>query len=191
MGQVSGRPHSIAGEVAAALTDARRRTLEIVADLDDLQLMGPRLAIVNPFLWEIGHLAWFQEKWVLAGDPANLVPHHLIPLVDTPRHENRRRAAAVEIVQQVIPGGAPGFAQAPASARTLTTVHRPRLDFERIRPTPRAKDTRDPRREASGPCDLLDVTLRRPAWQGRCGARHGHRILPAAVGAGARRASVR
>jgi iron(II)-dependent oxidoreductase len=37
----------------------------LVADLTDEQLLGPRLAIVNPLLWEIGHLAWFQEKWVL------------------------------------------------------------------------------------------------------------------------------
>jgi iron(II)-dependent oxidoreductase len=51
--------------LAAWVRDARRRSLELVADLNDAQLMGPRLAIVNPLLWEIGHLAWFQEKWVL------------------------------------------------------------------------------------------------------------------------------
>lgn len=45
--------------------DARRRSLETVADLSDEQLIGPRLAIVNPLLWEIGHVAWFQEIWVL------------------------------------------------------------------------------------------------------------------------------
>jgi len=28
-------------------------------------MIGPRLAIVNPPLWEIGHVAWFQEFWVL------------------------------------------------------------------------------------------------------------------------------
>ena len=28
-------------------------------------LLGPRLAVINPLLWEIGHVAWFQEKWVL------------------------------------------------------------------------------------------------------------------------------
>jgi iron(II)-dependent oxidoreductase len=54
---------------AAALQDwvrdARRRTLDLVADLDDGQLIGPRLAIVNPLLWEIAHVAWFQELWVL------------------------------------------------------------------------------------------------------------------------------
>jgi len=45
--------------------DARERTFALVADLNDEQLLGPRLAIVNPLLWEIGHIAWFQEKWVL------------------------------------------------------------------------------------------------------------------------------
>jgi iron(II)-dependent oxidoreductase len=52
--------------------DARRRTRELMDDLTDAQLLGPRLAIVNPPLWEIGHVAWFQEKWALrhaAGRP--------------------------------------------------------------------------------------------------------------------------
>ncbi len=52
-------------ELRAALLDARRRTLDLVRDLDDDQLWGPRLSIVNPLLWEIGHVAWFQERWVL------------------------------------------------------------------------------------------------------------------------------
>ena len=51
--------------IAAALRDSRRRTLALVEDLDDEQLIGPMLPIVNPLLWEIGHIAWFQEKWVL------------------------------------------------------------------------------------------------------------------------------
>src|SRR5919108_3642309 len=45
--------------------EARQRTCELVADLTDDQLLGPRLPTVNPLLWEIGHVAWFQEKWVL------------------------------------------------------------------------------------------------------------------------------
>lgn len=54
-----------ADAIAHFLTDARARTLALVADLTDEQLMGPHLRIVNPLLWEIGHVAWFQEKWVL------------------------------------------------------------------------------------------------------------------------------
>ncbi len=54
-----------AATLAGWLTDARRRTLELISDLDDDQMLGPRLPTVNPPLWEIGHLAWFCEKWVL------------------------------------------------------------------------------------------------------------------------------
>ncbi len=45
--------------------DARRRTIELVEDLSDEQLVGPLLDVVNPLLWEVGHLAWFQERFVL------------------------------------------------------------------------------------------------------------------------------
>ncbi|MCZ6632178.1 MAG: selenoneine synthase SenA [bacterium] len=51
--------------LAEWVQDARQRTIELVADFDDNQIMGPDLDIVNPPLWEIGHMAWFQEKWVL------------------------------------------------------------------------------------------------------------------------------
>ena len=52
-----------AEEIGGLLTDARQRTLDLVADLTDEQMIGPLLRIVNPPLWEIGHTAWFQEKW--------------------------------------------------------------------------------------------------------------------------------
>ncbi|MGI8782668.1 MAG: selenoneine synthase SenA [Acidobacteriota bacterium] len=52
-------------KLAEWVCDARQRTLELAADLTDEQLMGPRLDLVNPLRWEIGHVAWFQEKWVL------------------------------------------------------------------------------------------------------------------------------
>jgi iron(II)-dependent oxidoreductase len=47
------------------LIEARSITHALVADLTDQQLLGPQLAIVNPPLREIGHVAWFQEKWAL------------------------------------------------------------------------------------------------------------------------------
>ena len=47
------------------LQEVRGRTLALITDLDDEQLIGPRLRIVNPLRWEIGHIAWFQEYWVL------------------------------------------------------------------------------------------------------------------------------
>ena len=53
------------GQLLECLRDARARTLELIEDLTADQLLGPELAIVNPPLWEIGHVAWFQERWTL------------------------------------------------------------------------------------------------------------------------------
>lgn len=47
------------------LNDVRQRTLALVAGLDQQQLMGPQIDIVNPLLWEIGHAAYFHELWTL------------------------------------------------------------------------------------------------------------------------------
>jgi iron(II)-dependent oxidoreductase len=52
-------------QLIEALRETRARTLELVDDLSDEQLIGPRLPIVNPLRWEIGHVAWFQEFWLL------------------------------------------------------------------------------------------------------------------------------
>ncbi|HLE85568.1 MAG TPA: selenoneine synthase SenA [Thermoanaerobaculia bacterium] len=65
------RPPAI-DDLVRAVRAARASTLALVADLDDDRLLGPQLEIVNPLLWEIGHVAWFQERWVLrhlAGRP--------------------------------------------------------------------------------------------------------------------------
>lgn len=52
-------------QLAAMLQEARTRTLELVQDLTDEQMIGPRLETVNPLRWELGHVGWFQEYWVL------------------------------------------------------------------------------------------------------------------------------
>jgi len=51
--------------VIATMREFRACLLALVSDLDDRQMIGPRLAIVNPPLWEIGHVAWTQEFWLL------------------------------------------------------------------------------------------------------------------------------
>src|SRR5262249_14629218 len=46
---------------------------------DDEQMMGPRLLIVNPLRWEIAHVAFFQEYWLLRHlrgfEPMKPLPH--------------------------------------------------------------------------------------------------------------------
>ena len=55
------------------LLASRARTVQLTSDLVGERLLGPQLAIVNPPLWEIGHVAWFQEWWCLR-DGASSAP---------------------------------------------------------------------------------------------------------------------
>ena len=52
-------------KLIAMLQDARSRTYELVDDLDQQQLIGPKLSTVNPLQWEIGHVAYFYEYFIL------------------------------------------------------------------------------------------------------------------------------
>ncbi|HEY7183792.1 MAG TPA: selenoneine synthase SenA [Blastocatellia bacterium] len=52
-------------QLISHLQEARSRLLDLVADLDDGRMIGPPLAIVNPLRWEIAHVAFFQEFWLL------------------------------------------------------------------------------------------------------------------------------
>ena len=52
-------------DLTAQLRASRARSRAMARDLRGEQMFGPRLSIVNPFLWELGHIAWFQERWGL------------------------------------------------------------------------------------------------------------------------------
>lgn len=47
------------------IIEARRRSMDLVADLTDEQLRVKPIAIVNPLDWELGHVAYFQELFAL------------------------------------------------------------------------------------------------------------------------------
>jgi iron(II)-dependent oxidoreductase len=55
--------------LAEELLASRKRLTRLIAPFHGERLLGPKLAIVNPPRWEIGHVAWFQEKWCLRTDP--------------------------------------------------------------------------------------------------------------------------
>jgi gamma-glutamyl hercynylcysteine S-oxide synthase len=55
-----------------ALADARSRTLELVADLDDEVLHRPLDPIMSPLVWDLGHIAAYEDLWCvhrLTGEP--------------------------------------------------------------------------------------------------------------------------
>jgi iron(II)-dependent oxidoreductase len=51
--------------LAGLVQDTRARTLALVADLEEAQFEVPLLALVNPFRWELGHVTFFYEAFVL------------------------------------------------------------------------------------------------------------------------------
>ena len=51
--------------LSSIMQSAHQRTMELIDGLDASQLIGPKLPILNPMLWEIGHVAWFYEQFIL------------------------------------------------------------------------------------------------------------------------------
>ena len=58
--------------LARDLRASREHLAKITAGLDGGRLLGPKLPIVNPPLWELGHVAWFQEYWCLRRSGENV-----------------------------------------------------------------------------------------------------------------------
>ncbi len=51
--------------IADALAEARERTLALVAPLDDEQLNRVYSPILSPLAWDLGHIANFEELWLV------------------------------------------------------------------------------------------------------------------------------
>lgn len=64
-----------------ALLQSREYTKAMVADLADDQWRVPELPTINPLPWEVGHVAWFMERWCLRSAPAQGRPS-LLPSSD-------------------------------------------------------------------------------------------------------------
>jgi iron(II)-dependent oxidoreductase len=49
----------------APLLDARAVELELLDGLSDTQMLGAPRYFLEPPIWEMGHVGWFQEYWIL------------------------------------------------------------------------------------------------------------------------------
>ena len=75
---MSGDASTLAAELAAS----RARSTRLTEDLRGERLLGPKLPIVNPPLWELGHLAWFQEFWCLRHRDGAALGDSILPEAD-------------------------------------------------------------------------------------------------------------
>src|SRR4051812_40774036 len=71
-----------ASTLARELVASRERANRLVQDLGGERLLGPKLSIVNPPLWEIGHVAWFQEFWCLRYGDGSSIADSILPGAD-------------------------------------------------------------------------------------------------------------
>ena len=141
------------------VADARRRTAELFAAVRDEGLLGPKLTIVNPPLWEYGHVAWFQERWVLrhaAGRPprrpdadalydSSAVPHDVrwdLPLPSRRWTEDYLRLTATAVADS-LPSLDPGARHFVELSVLHEDMHAEALAFTRQtlgNPAPRLSD---------------------------------------------------
>ncbi len=54
-----------AQELVDSLLDTRQRELEVLDNLTHDQLYGTQMKSVEPPIWEMGHVGWFQDRWIL------------------------------------------------------------------------------------------------------------------------------
>ena len=133
--------------LARDLMASRARSSRVTAGLGGARLLGPKLAIVNPPLWEIGHVAWFQERWCLRTGFAG----------ELARFAARRGGCAVRLLRR-----AARHALGAAAARSRGD---PRLRGKRARGGARAPRARAGERAAA--------LLRAPGDPARGHARRG------------------
>ena len=58
------RPHPSGATLAEWLRETQALTDALFGVIDAARLDVPKIPIVNPPLWEIGHVGWFQEFWI-------------------------------------------------------------------------------------------------------------------------------
>jgi iron(II)-dependent oxidoreductase len=100
------------------LADARERTLELVAHLDDEQLQRVHSPIMSPLVWDLGHIAAYEDLWLghRHGGRALLYPElaSLYDAFETPR-------AVRGEIEALGPSGARDYLDA-VRARTIETL---------------------------------------------------------------------
>jgi iron(II)-dependent oxidoreductase len=60
----SSRGSAVVAQVLNGLEYARRHTLALVAHLDDEQLKRVHSAIMSPLVWDLGHIAAYEDLWL-------------------------------------------------------------------------------------------------------------------------------
>lgn len=66
------RGSDVASERLEVLASTRDRTLALIAGLDDADLARVVDPLLSPLLWDLGHIANFEQRWLLGSDDSTL-----------------------------------------------------------------------------------------------------------------------
>jgi gamma-glutamyl hercynylcysteine S-oxide synthase len=58
-------------ELLAALSRAREATLRLVEPVDDEQLVAQVSPIMSPLVWDLAHIGWFEDLWLIRRGAGN------------------------------------------------------------------------------------------------------------------------
>jgi iron(II)-dependent oxidoreductase len=97
------------GGVEALLEEARERTLALVEPVSDADLDRQHDPLMSPLVWDLGHIAAFEDLWICRETDERLLRPELVAVYDadeTPRKERGelpylRRAEAVAYMDAV------------------------------------------------------------------------------------------
>jgi iron(II)-dependent oxidoreductase len=102
-------PHAPPHGGVESLAEARRRTLELVAPVSEEHLNRQHDPLMSPLVWDLGHIAAFEDLWVCRETGLDLLRPELAEVYDateTPRPRRGdlpylRRADAIEFMDAV------------------------------------------------------------------------------------------
>ncbi len=79
--------------IAAELSEARERTFLLIAPLTDEELQAQHDALMSPILWDLGHIAHFEELWLTRNLEGPIEFVEMPGLFNPFEHARRERAA--------------------------------------------------------------------------------------------------
>jgi dimethylhistidine N-methyltransferase len=86
----SAQAHSATASIAAGLADTRERTHALVSALDAAALERVHSPLLSPLVWDLGHIAAFEDLWISRTFGTAMVEPELVGVYDadeTPRAE--------------------------------------------------------------------------------------------------------
>jgi iron(II)-dependent oxidoreductase len=128
-------PSISADTLVHTLLDARLVERELLDGIADGQLLGQPGHFLEPPIWEIGHVGWFQEYWILRhlDDDATLLrgsdtiyESFKVPYRLRWQHPYPSRAGTLDYIEHVLRRSSPASIRAGRTRRTRTSTRSPR-----------------------------------------------------------------